>query len=260
MQASSRKTIDGREIKAVVFDAYGTLYDVQSVEPAVEAAFPGRGSLITAIWRMKQLEYSWLVTLMERYEDFWSITLRSLDYTLRALGLRASEKLLEEVASTYLDLTPYDDALACLERLAPYQRVILSNGSPSMLSTLVAKSGLETVLDHILSVDEKHAFKPVPAAYKRVEEELGIAREHVIFVSSNGFDICGAKSFGFTVIRVARSSASNLQVPISSSGLDERLFFSLMRGKVEALDHQADITVHSLAEIPDLFTNRGAGG
>jgi 2-haloacid dehalogenase len=260
MQGSTSKAIDGREIKAVVFDAYGTLYDVQSVERAVEAAFPGHGSLITAVWRMKQLEYSWLVTLMERYEDFWSITLRSLDYTLRSLGLSASKKLPEEVAATYLDLTPYDDALECLGRLAPCHRVILSNGSPAMLSTLAAKSGLDTVLDHILSVDEKRAFKPAPAAYMRVEEELGIAREQVVFVSSNGFDICGAKSFGFTVIRVARASASNLQVPISSSGLDERLFFSLMRGKVEALDHVADITVHSLAEIPDLFTSRGADG
>ncbi|OCI98487.1 hypothetical protein A6U86_33610 [Rhizobium sp. AC27/96] len=149
MQASRKRTIDGRKIKAVVFDAYGTLYDVQSVEGAVEAAFPGRGSLITAIWRMKQLEYSWLVTLMERYEDFWSISLRSLEYTLRSLDLSAGGQLLEDVAASYLDLKPYDDALECLGRLAAYQRVILSNGSPAMLSTLADKFGLDTVLDHI---------------------------------------------------------------------------------------------------------------
>ncbi|KAI1691959.1 (S)-2-haloacid dehalogenase [Ditylenchus destructor] len=129
MQASRKRTIDGRKIKAVVFDAYGTLYDVQSVEGAVEAAFPGRGSLITAIWRMKQLEYSWLVTLMERYEDFWSITLRSLEYTLRSLDLSAGGQLLEDVAASYLDLKPYDDVLECLGRLAAYQRVILSNAA-----------------------------------------------------------------------------------------------------------------------------------
>ncbi|OCI99155.1 haloacid dehalogenase, type II [Rhizobium sp. AC27/96] len=260
MQASSKRTIDGREIKAVVFDAYGTLYDVQSVEGAVEAAFPGRGSLITAIWRMKQLEYSWLVTLMERYEDFWSITLRSLEYTLRSLDLSAGGQLLEDVAASYLDLKPYDDVLECLGRLAACQRVILSNGSPEMLSTLATKSGLDTALDHILSVDEKRAFKPAPAAYMRVEEGLGISRGQVAFVSSNGFDICGAKSFGFTVISVARTIADSPRVPLAGTGLDERFFFSLMRGKAETLDNAADITVHSLAEIPDLLTSRKADG
>lgn len=111
------------------------------------------------------------------------------------------------------------------------------------------------MLDYILSVDEKRAFKPAPSAYMRVEEELGISRGQVAFVSSNGFDICGAKSFGFTVIRVARTIAGNPQVPVAGTGPDERLFFSLMRGEVETLDHPADITVHSLAEIPDLLTS-----
>lgn len=258
MQTSIRAALNGREVKAFVFDAYGTLYDVQSVEGAVEAAFPGRGSLITAIWRMKQLEYSWLVTLMERYEDFWSITLRSLDYTLRSLGLSAGEQLLEDVAAAYLDLTPYNDAMKCLERLAPYRRVILSNGSPAMLSTLAARSGLDKVLDHILSVDDKRAFKPAPAAYRLVEEKLGIAREHVVFVSSNGFDICGAKSFGFTVVRVARAGAGNPQAPVVDADLNEQLFFRMMRGNAEALGHSADITAQSLAAIPDLLVIREA--
>jgi len=140
-----------QNFKAFAFDAYGTFYNVQSVEETVEAAFPGKGSLITSVWRMKQLEYSWLATLMERYEDFWSLTLRSLNYTLRSLGLSADSQLLQDVAAAYLNLKPYDYARSCLERLHP--RAILSNGSRSMLSSLTANSGLQRFLDNILSVD-----------------------------------------------------------------------------------------------------------
>lgn len=246
-----------QNIKAFVFDAYGTLYDVQSVDKTVEAAFPGKGSLITSVWRMKQLEYSWLATLMERYEDFWSLTLRSLDYTLCSLGLNADVQLLQDVAAAYLDLKPYDDAQYCLEQLSPRRRAILSNGSPSMLSSLAANSGLDRSLDSILSVDAKRVFKPAPQAYMLVEEELGVARNEVVFVSSNGFDICGAKSFGFTVVRVARFDARDIADRVVDHGTDERILFGLMRGNAEALDYPADFTVRSLAQIPELFGNHG---
>lgn len=246
----------GQNFKAFVFDAYGTLYNVRSVEEKVEAVFPGKGSLISSIWRMKQLEYSWLATLMERYEDFWSLTLRSLDYTLHSLGLNADSELLQDVAAAYLDLKPYDDAEACLERLHPRRRAILSNGSGSMLSNLAVNSGLDRSLDDILSVDARRVFKPAPQAYRLVEEELGVARNQVVFVSSNGFDICGAKSFGFTVVRVARFGAKDVVEPVAHDGVDERIFYGLMRGNAEALAYSADFTVRSLAEIPDLFDHQ----
>lgn len=104
-----------QNFKALVFDAYGTLYDVQSVEATVEAAFPGKGSLITSVWRMKQLEYTWLATLMERYEDFWSLTLRSLNYTLRSVGLSADSQLLQDIAAAISNsslMTMLDPALS----------------------------------------------------------------------------------------------------------------------------------------------------
>ena len=249
-----------QNFKAFVFDAYGTLYDVQSVEATVEAAFPGKGSLITSVWRMKQLEYSWLVTLVERYEDFWSLTLRSLNYTLRSLGLSADSQLLQDVAAAYLDLKPYDDARSCLERLQPRRRAILSNGSRSMLSSLTANSGLHQLLDNILSVDVARVFKPAPQAYRLVEEELGVARDQVVFVSSNGFDICGAKSFGFTVVRVARFGGENIKEQMARSEMGGRILYHLMRGSAEALDYPADFTVRSLSEIPDLFSNQERKG
>lgn len=238
------------DIEAFVFDAYGTLFDTQSVETTVEDAFPGWGSVITQIWRMKQLEYSWLSTLMDRYEDFWSITLRSLDYTLRSLELACDRQTLEKVAAAYLELKHFEDAPVCLDALASYQRAILSNGSRAMLASLAESSKLAQSLDHIISVDEKGAYKPSPGAYALVGDVLGLPPERVAFVSSNGFDICGAKSFGFTVIRVARKPS----LPqVGKLPMDEKRFFALMRGQLEMLDYPPDFTVGSLAEIPNLL-------
>jgi len=244
-----------QKIKAFVFDAYGTLYDVQSVEQAVEAAFPGYGSLITAIWRIKQLEYTWLTSLMGRYEDFWGLTKRALDYTLRSLHLDADARRVELIAAAYFSLRPYDDARSCLDRLAPQKRAILSNGSPAMLSDLVKNSSFDRFFDRVLSVDSKRVFKPAADAYALVGQELGVTPEEVVFVSSNGFDICGAKNFGFTVVRVARSTNRvGNDFPLK---IDEYALFDLLRGQAEALDHAADVTVRSLAEIPDLFRDQG---
>lgn len=244
------------DIEAFVFDAYGTLFDTQSVEATVEAAFPGRGSVITQIWRMKQLEYSWLSTLMDRYEDFWSITQRSLDYTLRSLELAYDRRTLEEVAAAYLDLKHFEDAPVCLEALSSYRRAILSNGSRAMLASLAERSKLAQSLAHIISVDENRAYKPSPRAYMLVGKVLGLSPERVAFVSSNGFDICGAKSFGFTVIRVARKP-SVLPLPHAEKlPMDERRLFALMRGQLETLDYLPDFTVASLAEIPHLFERK----
>ena len=134
-------------IKAVVFDAYGTLYDIQSVADVTEQAFPGYGDIITQIWRIKQLEYSWLRSLMRRYEDFSAVTRDSLIYTLRVLGLQHDDAAFARIIGKYLDLDLYPDALAALSALKGRKLAILSNGSPAMLNALVANSGLDAVLD-----------------------------------------------------------------------------------------------------------------
>jgi 2-haloacid dehalogenase len=247
-------------IKAFVFDAYGTLYDVQSVAGAIDAAFPGRGDYITQVWRLKQLEYSWLRSMMGRYEDFWTVTRESLAYTLGTLGLNADEDLLAAIAEADNTLRPYADAEAALTALAGYRRAILSNGSPAMLAALVRHSGLEPQLDAVLSVDAKRVFKPDPRAYAVVEEELGVRPDEVVFVSSNGFDVCGAKSFGFRVARIERVSPAALRQALADAGaVGPATLFKALRTQQEACGETADVVIGSLAELP-LLSARWAGG
>ena len=130
-------------IKAVVFDAYGTLYDVQSVATVTEQAFPGYGEIITQIWRIKQLEYTWLRSLMRRYEDFSVTTRESLAYTLRLLGLKHDDGVVDRIMEKYLHLDLYPDASSALAALRGHKLAILSNGSTDMLNALVRNSGLD---------------------------------------------------------------------------------------------------------------------
>ena len=149
-------------IKAVVFDAYGTLYDIQSVAAVTEEAFPGYGEIITQIWRIKQLEYTWLRSLMRRYEDFSVITRESLAYTLKMLGLKADSAAFERIMDKYLHLDLYPDAMAALTALRGRKLAILSNGSTDMLNALVHNSGLDRVLDATISIDCQQDLQAEP--------------------------------------------------------------------------------------------------
>ena len=167
-------------IKAVVFDAYGTLYDVQSVAAVTEEAFPGYGEIITQIWRIKQLEYTWLRSLMRRYQDFSVVTRDSLAYTLRVLGLEHDSGVFERIMEKYLHLDLYPDATTSLAAMRDRKLAILSNGSPAMLTALVVNSGLDRVLDATISVDSKKIFKPAPEAYTLIESVLGVPPAQVL--------------------------------------------------------------------------------
>src|SRR5437764_6499585 len=160
---------DCMTIKAVVFDAYGTLFDIQSVAAVTEQAFPGYGEIITQVWRIKQLEYTWLRSLMGRYTDFAGVTAESLAYALRVLGLSHDDAAFARIIDKYLHLDLYPDALAALSAMKDRKLAILSNGSPDMLNALVANSGLDRLLDAVLSVDAGKTFKPSPVAYALVE-------------------------------------------------------------------------------------------
>lgn len=246
-------------IKAFVFDAYGTLYDVQSVAGVTDAAFPGHGDYITQAWRMKQLEYTWLRSLMGAYEDFWSVTRASLAYTLKTLGLEASPELFERLADAYNNLQPYPDARAALEALAGYDRAILSNGSPAMLTALVANSGFGDLMKAVLSVDAKGVFKPDMRTYELVEEVLGVARDEVVFVSSNGFDVAGAKAFGFKVARIERVSPAALREELAAPGtIAPKTMFKALRMQAEMLGQEADWTIASLGELAGLVAEKRA--
>ncbi len=213
-------------IKALVFDAYGTLFDVRSVLSRCEEVFPGHGSDLTGLWRTKQLEYTWLRSLMGRYEDFWQVTQDGLVFACRSLGLAPSQAQIDHLVQAYLTLSPFPEIAAALEALSTVPRSILSNGSPKMLQSAVRSAGLEGQFEHILSVDEVRIYKPSPVVYQLAERHLGIRREEIGFVSSNCWDVAGGKAFGFQAFWLNRQNAP-----------------------LEALGFQPDGIIHSAMEL-----------
>jgi 2-haloacid dehalogenase len=188
---------------ALVFDAYGTLFDVHSVIRRCEECWPGKGTLLSQTWRAKQLEYTWQRSLMRRYEPFSSVTRDALRYACESLGLPLDGKRTETLMGEYLRLATFPDVPGALQKLAGRKLAILSNGSPDMLLPLVAQSGLS--LDAVLSVDELKVYKPAPQVYELAVKRLGT--RNIGFVSSNCWDALGAKSFGFTAYWINRTSA-----------------------------------------------------
>lgn len=237
-------------LKAVVFDAYGTLYDTQSVADITEDAFPGYGDIITQVWRIKQLEYTWLRSLMRRYQDFAAVTRDSLAYTLRVLGLAYENEAFERVIEKYLHLDLYPDATAALTALKPRKLAILSNGSPDMLNALVRNSGLESLLDATISVDAKKIFKPSPQAYELIGEVLGTTPNEVLFVSSNPWDVAGAKAFGLNVAWIERVTPEAMALACVENELVAPLtMFRAIRTQMDELGFAPDHRIRSLSEL-----------
>ncbi len=240
-------------IQAVVFDAYGTLYDIQSVAAVTEETFPGYGDIITQIWRIKQLEYSWLRSLMGRYESFASLTRDSLVYTLRVLGLSYPTDDFERVIAKYLHLDLYPDARAALAAMADRKLAILSNGSPDMLDALVHNSGLDRVLAATISVDANKIFKPSPEAYRLIETTLALPPASVLFVSSNPWDACGAKAFGLNVAWIERVTPEAMALAcVESETIAPVTMFKALRTQMDELGFAPDHRIRSLAELPGI--------
>lgn len=193
-------------IRGYVFDAYGTLFDVHSV---VEAGreITGDPVALSTLWRQKQLEYTWLRALMGTYADFWAVTEAALRYSIRRLGLSANDAQVRRLMDAYLSLACFPEVKTALGRLAGRPRVILSNGSPAMLAAAVAASGLGAMLDHVISVDRVKTYKPSPRVYALGPETLGVPAGELLFVSSNGWDVAGAKAFGYQVAWCNRTGA-----------------------------------------------------
>ena len=238
-------------IKAVVFDAYGTLYDIQSVAAVTEEAFPGYGDIITQIWRIKQLEYTWLRSLMRRYQDFSVVTRDSLAYTLRVLGLAHDNDVFDRIMDKYLHLDLYADAATALAAMRNRKLAILSNGSPAMLDALVANSGLDRVLDATISVDSRKIFKPAPEAYTLIESVLGVPPAEVLFVSSNPWDACGAKAFGLNVAWIERVPVEAIALACVKSDVVAPLtMFKAIRTQMDELGLEPDYRIRALSELP----------
>ena len=202
------------ETEACVFDAYGTLFDFNSAAGRCSDALGDKAAALSTLWRTKQLEYTWLRSLMGRHADFWQVTGEALDYAMAQLALAAPE-LRERLMEAYLTIDAYGDARAALEALRKAKRpaAILSNGSPRMLQAAAASAGIAGLLDHLLSVEEVGIYKPERRVYELAVRRLGLAPDRICFVSSNGWDAAGAASFGFRAVWANRAGAPRERLP-----------------------------------------------
>ena len=216
-----------------VFDAYGTLLDVDAAAREA-AAEPGMEALkdnwlsIAKGWRERQLRYSWLCSMMGRYDDFWELTSRALDATLEEHGLASEEKVRDRLLSLYGELSPYEEVPGLLADLkaSGHKLAVLSNASPNMLETATKAAGIYQYFDALLSVDTLKCYKPTPAVYGLVTEHFGCNPSEVSFFSSNNWDISGAGAFGFKTIWVNRSGAAWDRLP----GFPDQIVNSITEG------------------------------
>ncbi len=191
---------------AYLFDAYGTLFDVHSVMEAGRAVTSDPQAL-SLLWRQKQLEYTWLRSLMGRYEDFWAVTEQALRFALRRLGIAAGEAQVKTLLEAYLSLACFPEVADALARLEGAPLAILSNGSPRMLAAALRSSGLQGAFRHVLSADAVKIFKPSPRVYELGPRAFGMAAGEMLFVSSNAWDVAGAKAFGYRTCWCNRAKA-----------------------------------------------------
>ena len=212
--------------RAFVFDAYGTLFDVHSVIDAGRAV-TGDPQALSTLWRQKQLEYTWLRSLMGRYEDFWTVTEAALRFSIERIGIAADEEAIRRLMNAYLSLATFPEVEPALGAMAGTPLGILSNGSPTMLAAAVRSSGLEGRFTHVLSVDAVRTYKPSRAVYELGTRAFALPAGDILFVSSNGWDVAGAKAFGYRTCWCNRlgAPAENLGVTpdLEVTRLDEIL-------------------------------------
>jgi len=218
------------DIKVCVFDAYGTLFDVHAAVGHHRSRLGDKADAVSAMWRTKQLEYTWLRSLMDRYVPFWQVTGEALDYAFDAHGV-SDAALRDDLLNAYLQLDCYPEVPEVLTRLKEggMRTALLSNGSPEMLDAAVRNSKLEDLLDAVFSVDELGIFKPHPSVYQLAVDGLGVEPSQVSFQSSNAWDAAAAATFGFRVAWVNRFGQAE-----------------------ERLPDRPDAQLRTLSELPDL--------
>jgi 2-haloacid dehalogenase len=216
-----------------VFDAYGTLFDVYSITSLCEQLFPGNGNALAIMWRAKQLQYSLLRSMMNRYEDFWQLTEDGLVYSARSLKLDLTHEKRARLIDGYLTLAAFPDVKGGLEELKRFgvRLAILSNGEPRMLAAAVKSAGIAHLLDALISVDEIKTFKPSPRVYGLIEPHLKVSARETVFVSSNSWDVNGAGAAGLTAFWIQRAAAE----------------------PPEELGYPAARVVHAITDLPPLI-------
>ena len=195
------------DVDALVFDAYGTLFDVHSVAGLCDRLWPGAGRALSQTWRVKQIEYTWHRSLTGRYASFEQVTVDALRYACDLLKLDCTAQHVRTVMSEYFHLAAFPGAANDLAALAKYKLAILSNGTPDMLDAVVEHNGLKPAFAAVMSVHPLQVFKPHPSVYQLAVDQLGMPAHRIGFVSSNCWDACGAKSFGFEVFWINRADA-----------------------------------------------------
>ncbi len=230
------------KIKAVVFDAYGTLFDVYSVQTLAEQLYRGHGADIAVKWRDKQVEYTRLITQSDPhnpagsqfFRPFWELTRLSLEYTLDRLKLNRGAGQVDALMQQYAQLTPFPENLAVLQKIKAMglTTAILSNGSVDMLNSAVKSAGMEEVLDHLISVDPIRLFKTSPESYGLVQQFIPVAKDEVLFVSSNAWDALGGTWFGFTTHWVNRQG-----LPFEALGPQPHFFGPDLSSVLPSLAH-----------------------
>ena len=225
---TKQNTLTG--ITACVFDAYGTLFDVHSAVRRYSNQIK-ESEAVSALWRAKQLEYTWLRSLMGRYVDFWQVTADALDFALETYGI-SDTVIRRDLLQAYLTLSCYSEVPDVLDRLKRkgIRCAILSNGSPQMLSSAVKNSGLSEFFDTVISVDMIGQYKPDPRVYRLAVDELKVEKSKIAFQSSNAWDAAGANAYGFNVVWVNR-----------------------FKQKPERLNTSVDIELTDLEKLPELL-------
>jgi 2-haloacid dehalogenase len=199
------KNVIFKRIEACVFDAYGTLFDVYSAVNQCRHKLGDRAEKVSTLWRTKQLEYTWLRSLMKQHTDFWQVTQDALDYALDAHNIE-DKGVGKELMQAYLKPACYPDVPETIRKMKArgLKLSILSNGSPEMLEAAVRSSGLEECFDPILSVEEVGVYKPHPRVYQLAVDRLKVGAKRILFHSSNAWDVAGAATFGLRVVWVNR--------------------------------------------------------
>ena len=225
---TKQNTLTG--ITACVFDAYGTLFDVHSAVRRYSNQIK-ESEAVSALWRTKQLEYTWLRSLMGRYVDFWQVTADALDFALETYGI-SDTVIRQDLLQAYMTLSCYSEVPDVLDRLKRkgIRCAILSNGSPQMLSSAVKNSGLSEFFDAVISVDMISQYKPDPRVYRLAVDELKVEKSKIAFQSSNAWDAAGANAYGFNVVWVNR-----------------------FKQKPERLNTSVDIELTDLEKLPELL-------
>ncbi|WP_454731704.1 MULTISPECIES: haloacid dehalogenase type II [Cupriavidus] len=228
------------KIRAVVFDAYGTLFDVYSVTARAEQLFPGKGEALALLWRERQIDYTRIRSLAgpdgAHYKPFWPITVDALRYAAERLQLDLGPAAEAQLLKEYACLSAFPENLGALKRLraAGLPLGILSNGNPEMLDISVKSAGMHGLFDHVLSVDAVRLYKTAPAAYALAPAAFGVAPAEILFVSSNGWDACGGAWYGFTAFWINRAGHPAERLDVSPAGtghdMNDLLQFARTRG------------------------------